>query len=142
MVSSAPVIHPAVMVAIHILKTDLPVLRPGALVSDRFPETDPDELVKVGRAGGIKANMVTDNPLLIFECWQKRSLAPNAEVFSTDVLMVLEGSQFKTYTYGTSAEQVFVRWWNPVGLAEFDDPDKPNLSRWQITGELGLATKR
>lgn len=38
-------------------------------VSTRIPDQRPDRLVKVTRTGGARRNLVTDAPIVMFECW-------------------------------------------------------------------------
>ena len=53
------------------------LLRPvlGVHVSTRIPNPRPDRHVKVTRAGGNRANLVQERPLLIIECWGPDSVA-------------------------------------------------------------------
>ena len=47
----------------------------GVHVSTRIPNPRPDRHVKVTRAGGNRANLVQERPLLIIECWGPDSVA-------------------------------------------------------------------
>lgn len=129
-------LFPPIRVAIAVLNTVLVPRREGLKIGSKYPTTDPAQFVRVDRVGGTMSNVVTDNPLMLFECWTRNDSAPNAEALANDVLSSLAAARFGVY------DDAFVRWWNPVGCAPLNDPDKPMMSRWEVSGELGLATKR
>lgn len=123
--------HPAVVVAVSLMKSVLPA---DVHVSSKMPRTRPEKIVRISRAGGPMANMVTDAPLLIFECWAISSV--DAENLANLVRAELARSQSKTI------DGAFIRWYREAGgPADFDHPDVTDMSRWQLSGELGIATK-
>ena len=72
------------------------LLRPvlGVHVSTRIPNPRPDRHVKVTRAGGNRANLVQERPLLIIECWAPDSVA--AFNLAADAWQVLDGAEDAT----------------------------------------------
>lgn len=65
-----PVLFPdAAGVAIEYLAAELAERGDSASVEPRIPVPRLDRFVTVRRSGGVKANIVQDGPLLIFEAW-------------------------------------------------------------------------
>lgn len=56
---------------VRYLRAVLPTHRPNALVDTKVPSPRKDQMVIVRRVGGTRRNVVTDAPLLAFECWGK-----------------------------------------------------------------------
>ena len=78
-------------------------------------------------------NLITDAPMLIFECWA--STAPEAERLANLVAAHLQAMQYEMID-GTK-----LLGWSEMGRASFDDPAVPNQSRWQVTGTLGICAQ-
>jgi len=124
-------LHAAVPVVIAALRTYLP----GTVkIASKYPPADPDFLVRVSRAGGSKSNLVTDSPTMLFECWARSEA--DAETLSGQVASALEAAQFESFMGAQ------LRGWSEAGRAPLDDPDKPGMSRWQITGTLGISVQK
>src|SRR5690349_20757949 len=102
--------RPAVSVGIAYLKTHLTVP-----VVDEVPRSRPAEFVKVVRVGGTKRNIVTDCPMLTFECWAPDEIA--AEELCIQVADLLEDSPGERVNYLTDAgtEQAFITHHSEVG---------------------------
>lgn len=134
--------HPAVTVAIALLEAKLSALQTDpVLISDTYPVSDPDRMVRVDRLHGAMTNMVTDAPFMLFECWVKTKPgsyngATEAEVLANHVRAVLADARSETYA------GAFVRYWTDAGVNAHPDPSKPGMSRWQVIGTLGLAVAR
>jgi hypothetical protein len=47
----------------------------AATVATKVPAVRPAYLVKVRRIGGVTANLVTDAPMLVFDCWAPTEIA-------------------------------------------------------------------
>ena len=82
------------------------LLRPalGVHVSTRTPNPRPDRHVKVTRAGGNRANLIIERPLLIVECWGPDSVA--AFDLAARAWQVLDGAEDSTVngiTFGSMA---------------------------------------
>lgn len=131
--------HAAVGVAIALLEAKLPAIHPNpVLVSSRFE--DADEMVRVDRLHGGMANMITDGPFMLFECWARPGPGVNgdieAETLAGHVRAALIDARSETYG------GCFVRYWHDAGCSPHPDPDRPSMVRWQVTGTLGLAVSR
>lgn len=123
--------HPAIPVAIAAVRTYLPST---VKIATKYPPADPDALVQVSRVGGGKSNLVTDSPLMLFECWAKSEGA--AESLANDTASALEAAQFESFLGAQ------LRGWSEAGRAPLLDPDKPGMFRWQITGTLGISVNK
>lgn len=135
MADSRPEPHPAIPVAIELVRTGLTAAGTEVRVASDYPRTDPALFVRVDRAGGVMSNLITDAPLLIVECWATRGGTVRAETLAMQVRGVLANAQSKTF------RGAFIRGWDEAGVAPLDDPDKPGMERWQVTGTLSIAVK-
>lgn len=122
--------HPAVAVTVAYLGSRLEVP-----VAGKMPRTRPAAFVRVSRAGGVMSNLVTDAPLLVFECWA--TTGPAAEDLANLVRAHLKQAP------SSFAAGAWIRWWREAGgPSEFPDPDVTDMERWQLSGTLGIATKK
>ena len=140
MADSVP--HPAVAVLVQYLREFLPVYNPTVSVASKFPrQSTPDRVVRVSRVGGSMSNLVTDLPLMLFECYARAIGGDTADVaaekLAMDVRATLAASTARTTTGGA-----WLRRWTEAGCAPLDDPDQPDYARWQVTGTIGIATRR
>lgn len=65
-----------------------------ATVRTRVPSPRPPYLIKVTRAGGNRANLVTERPLLIVECWAPDSV--KAFALASEAWALLDGADGAT----------------------------------------------
>lgn len=121
---------PAVGVAVALLNEHLVSVRAGG----KWPKSKPASFVRVSRVGGTKDTMVTDRPVLLFECWAPDSV--HAEGLANSVRTIMFSNQFEF------VDGYKLTGWTEVSCVEFDDPDVTTHSRWQVTGTLGIAARR
>jgi hypothetical protein len=62
-------------VAVGYVKARLTARAITATVATKVPAVRPAQLVKVRRIGGTTANIVTDAPMLVFDCWAPTEIA-------------------------------------------------------------------
>lgn len=98
----------------------------GVHVSTRIPTTRPDRHIKVTRAGGSRANLVQERPLLIIECWGPDSVA--AFDLAASAWQVLDGAEDTTVNGVTFGSMALA---SPISMP---DPDTGN-PRYQFTAQ-------
>lgn len=127
--------RPAVNVAVALLNPKLSVPVYGFA-----PATPPDSYVLVRRVGGTKIDIVTDGPMLLFECWHPF----DAETLACQVMDALEYSFSEFVDYidtDDSAQRAWITRYEEVGApAQHPDPAVPDKDRWILTVRLGIAT--
>lgn len=100
----------------------------GARVVTTVPNPHPGRLVRVGRIGGVRTDVVVEKPLVLVECWE--SSEPAAWALLQSVYAALTG-----------AVQTFIApgvWLYGVSLSggvNYPDPAS-TYSRYQLTAEL------
>lgn len=72
MIYPVVVMPDAVDVIVGYLQTTLPTYGFDVAVRDRVPEERPASFVIVRRVGGVRRNVVTDEPMLVVEAWAQR----------------------------------------------------------------------
>lgn len=126
---------PAISVAVALLTPLLSVP-----VFNQVDSVRPDSFVRVTRVGGPRKNIVTDGPMLTFECWDYVS----AEGLAMKVADLLEDSpgSFVTYTDDDGNPQdAWISSWEEVGApTQHPDPDVDYQDRWVLTARLGIST--
>lgn len=96
-------------------------------VATKVPNPRPKKLVRISRIGGSRSNPVTDQAVLLFECWASSDIAAEelANLVS-DSLPSIVGRWF---------DGSFVRHWR-LTFGPVDHPDESNQARFQFQGEL------
>lgn len=128
---------PAVTVVVAYLTSRL-----GMPVWREVPRTRPRTFVRVVRVEGVKSTPVTDNPMMVIECWAPNSVA--AEGLSGRVADILEDAPSQWVDY-VDEDGIKKRAWitghhEVSGPKSFDDPSVADQSRWTFTVQLGIAT--
>lgn len=113
------------------LNAELSARGDSARASTRVPAQRPDRFVRVSLAGGTRANLAQDTPMLTFECWDKTSPAASdlcrlvrALVWSMPGRTDLAAFVFKVVEVG--------------GPQFFPDPNT-TLPRYQFTAQLRVG---
>ncbi|QIS16497.1 hypothetical protein [Nocardia arthritidis] len=127
--------HPAVSVIVTYLapKISVPIM-------NHAPANRPDSFVRVTRVGGVKKNIVTDGPMLTFECWHPVS----AEALSMQILDLLENAPGEAVDYlgdDGKPHKAWLAFYEEVGApTQHPDPEVPQTDRWVLTARLGIST--
>lgn len=97
-----------------------------ARVATKIPGQRPTRLVKVTRTGGVRRNLVTDAPTVMFECWDVDDVAAAelGRVVRAEV-QALADDAITGVAYRSEVG----------GLANWPDPDSEN-ARYVFTVEL------
>lgn len=127
--------HPAISVVVALLSSKLTIP-----VFNTAPSQLPDSFVRITRVGGPKKNIVTDGPMLTFECWHPVS----AEELAMQVLDIVENSpgEFVNYQSDTGeSRRAWISFYEEVGApAQHPESDVQLVDRWVFTARLGIAT--
>lgn len=127
--------HPAVLVTIAYLTP-----RVSVPVMDRVDSDRPQSFIRVTRVGGPKLNMVTDGPMLTFDCWHPVS----AEALACRVADIIEGSPGEMVPYVDDDGNAQTAWISSCeevgGPVQLPDDQVPDCDRWTFTARLGIAT--
>lgn len=119
------------------------MLRPrlAAPVYQTPPPDPPSAYVRVHRVGGIPRDLVTDRPLLSISCY---AADPGAAAdLANRTREVFAGFPGHWMTGTRSWPRSFCRGWREAsGPAHYPDPDRPDRTRYQFSGELDLSTNR
>jgi hypothetical protein len=100
----------------------------GVHVSTRIPATRPAKHIKVTRAGGNRANLVQERPLLIVECWAPDSVA--AFQLAAEAWRALDGAS-GTVVAGVALDFPESALASPINMP---DPDTTS-PRYQFTAQ-------
>lgn len=94
--------------------------------------TGDDTLVRVTRTGGVRANLVTDRPIVTFECWDPDEVKASllAQVTRAAV-QALAGDQLVSGLY--------VSWQSEVGGPAYFPHPETDTPRYQHTQELAVV---
>lgn len=100
----------------------------AATVATRVPNPRPNRLVKVTRVGGPRKNIITDSPMVTFECWDTNEVAAASLVMLVRALV--ESLPWE--------DELGIRNFTEIGgPTYFEDPD--SLSpRYQFTVEMDV----
>ncbi|MFE2997997.1 hypothetical protein ACFXG4_23670 [Nocardia sp. NPDC059246] len=127
--------HPATSVVVAYLSPLLSVP-----VMDHGQSARPDSFVYITRVGGPKKTIVTDGPMITFECWHPVS----AEALAMEVLDHIENAPGDFVPYlddDGNQHRAWISSYEEVGApAQHRDSSIPNLDRWVFTARLGIAT--
>ncbi|WP_156162004.1 hypothetical protein [Nocardia vulneris] len=127
--------HPAISVAVALLSGHLTIP-----VFNAAPAVLPDSFVRITRVGGAKQNIVTDGPMLTFECWNPVS----AEELAMQVLDIIENSPGEFVEYRSddgTPRKAWISGYEEVGApAQHPESDVQLSDRWVFTARLGIAT--
>lgn len=100
----------------------------GVPASTRVPNPRPDSFVRVSRVGGARRDLVTDQPLVVVECWaSKEGLASDLGRRALAFVYTLEGADVA----GGSIRRVR----EVGGLQSFPDPISES-PRYQFTVQI------
>lgn len=97
------------------------------------PPAPPDNYVRLSRVGGIVRNIVTDAATMSISAYGKDQ-AQAAELANRvrELMIAARCSRLPG---------AWCRWWvEMAGPSYYPDPDRPDYSRYQFSGELRLAT--
>ncbi|WP_125458782.1 hypothetical protein [Rhodococcus sp. 1168] len=100
---------------------------PGVKVATRVPNPRPKKLVRISRIGGTRSNPVTDQAVLLFECWASSDI--EAEELANHVVDSLPSIRGRWF------DGSFIRHWR-LTFGPVDHPDESNQARFQFQGEL------
>lgn len=100
----------------------------GVRVVTTIPNPHPGRLVRVGRIGGLRANLVQEKPLVLIECWD--TTEPAAYGLMQDVYAALTAA---VQTWIT--DDVWLYRLELSGGVNYPDPST-NGSRYQLTASL------
>lgn len=100
-----------------------------------MPRTRPAQFVGVSRAGGGQINVRSDLARLLIELWG----ATDAVV---EPMSSLAREALRNAAGTTVLTDVFIySWGNENLVGPYDDPDVPEMTRWQLTGDLYVSTR-
>lgn len=111
----------------------------GVQVFQTVPPAPPTEYVRIHRAGGIELNRVTDNPMISISTYA--SDPGVAADLANRIREVMFAARGRWLPSRSSTPRAWCRWWKEAtGPSYYPDPDKPDRTRYQFSGELRLAT--
>ncbi|OZD23818.1 hypothetical protein CH253_08120 [Rhodococcus sp. 06-156-3C] len=131
---------PATAVAVALLNARLPE---GVRAYADVPRERPPSLfVTVKRVGGVRRNVVTDNPLYVVGCYAPGDM--QAEALANDAIAVFENAPGVAVEYVDAydvTQSAFVnRYDEAAGPQNYPDPDVSTHRRWQFSASLGIAS--
>ena len=100
-------------------------------VGTKVPKTRPDTYVRLSRAGGPRRDLVTDMPMVIFECYAVSE--PDAEDLAEQCRRIVHAEPY-------SADSPIRRVVETGGPVNFPDPDT-SLPRYQFTVQLNVRSE-
>lgn len=125
-----PTPKPALKAAIAILEDAFGT----TLVSASMPRRRPAKFLQVTRVGGGQPNPAADVARILVECF-----GPDPATVES---MTGTARSALRNAAGTTVAGVFVRGWTAEqGPTDFPHPEILDLTRWQFTGDLLLATR-
>lgn len=102
----------------------------AATASTEIQDPRPDRFVRAQRAGGPRRNLITDSPVMLFECWDVDTVSAS-ELGRTVEAIVLATDGTWIGQQPTWVEDVG----SSSGVVYFPDPDT-KLPRYQFTIQL------
>lgn len=100
----------------------------GVPVSTKVPSPRPDAFLTVSRVGGTSPNLITDSPLVVFECWGE------TQTDASDL-----GRRVRAYVFALAQTDNDGEWVRRVvevgGLQSFPDPVS-GAPRYQFTVQI------
>jgi hypothetical protein len=130
-VTKYPEAKPAVLTAITILQTAVGSTDVG--VGSKMPKMWPMAYIRVTRAGGGIANLVTDDARILAEIYG--ASIGIVEPLTAQAITALRDAE------GTSVNGIFVRGFNNIeGPVDHPHVDVPDMCRWQFQGTLLVST--
>lgn len=95
-------------------------------VATRAPSENVEQFVRLSRVGGPSPYPFLDNPMITIECWA-----------TNDAVAERLGAKVRAIVWAMDGERIgdaMVSGTHETGgLAYFDDPDSPDLHRYQFT---------
>ena len=104
---------------------------PGVKIATKVPDTIPAKFIRVERAGGSD-RWAIDNPLVILQFYGPDDLECERMALRARNLLISARGQIH-------AGAILLSWKTVGGPHNFPDVEA-SRERWQLTGELGIAT--